>query len=228
MDVVAIIPARGGSKGIPRKNLVPLGGKPLIAWTIVAALEARLGRVIVSTDSQEIAEVSKTYGAEVPFIRPEYLATDGSGSYGVVEHALHFLKGERSKMPEMFVLLQPTSPLRTPEDIITALKMGLESNAPAVIGICKAVTHPWMTRKLMSDSSIAAFVEVGEGNARRQDFPTAYMVNGAIFVVRTTSFFQEKTFEPVGTLGYVMPRERSIDIDTLSDLELAELALSRE
>ena len=228
MDVVAIIPARGGSKGIPLKNLVSLGGKPLIAWTIVAALEAKLGRVIVSTDSQEIADVSKKYGAEVPFIRPSDLATDAAGSYGVAEHALHFLNKERSKMPEMFVLLQPTSPFRTPEDIITAVKMVRESHAPAVIGLCEAGTHPWMTRKLLPDCSVATFVQPAEGNDRRQDFPTAYMVNGAVFVARTNAFLKEKTFEPIGTLGYVMPRERSIDIDTLSDLELAELAISRQ
>ena len=220
MEVCTIITARGGSKGIPRKNLVEFSGKPLIGWTIAAALQAGLGRVIVSTDSEEIAAVSRECGAEVPFLRPSELATDSSGSYEVVEHALKSIEMNSGLVPEIFVLLQPTSPFRTAADIIAAVKMVNDSSAPAAIGVCEAITHPWMARKTKFDGSLESFVDIPFGVNRRQDFPPAYMINGALYVVRTKVFFQQKSFEPIGTVPYVMSKERSLDIDAPEDLAI--------
>ena len=220
MEVCTIITARGGSKGIPRKNLVDFSGKPLIGWTIEAALQTGLGRVIVSTDSEEIAAVSREFGAEVPFLRPSDLATDTSGSYEVVEHALKWIDLNSGMMPETFVLLQPTSPFRTAVDILSAVNMVTQSTAPAAIGVCEAVTHPWMTRKIKLDGSLQPFVNIPFSVKRRQDFPPAYMINGALYVVRTKVFFQQKTFEPFGTVPYVMSKERALDIDAPEDLAI--------
>ena len=228
MDVVAIITARGGSKGIPRKNLVPLAGKPLIAWTIEAALKCEFERVIVSTDNDEIADVSRNLGAEVPFIRPAELAVDTVGSYEVVEHALKWINKHSGSFPPMFVLLQPTSPFRTSKDIVAAINLVKNSNAPGAIGVCEAETHPWMTRKIATNGSLHKFVQFPDGIKRRQDYPRAYRVNGAVYAIRTEVFLEKKTFEPEGTVGYVMPIDRSVDIDLPADLEFAEWIAERK
>jgi len=227
MTRLLLIPARGGSKGIPGKNIATLGGKPLIAWTIEQALQCGQGRVLVSTDSEEIATVARDAGAEVPFLRPAELAGDEAGSFEVAEHALNWVETSSGELPELLVLLQPTSPFRTVDDIVAAVRVVENSVAPAVIGVCEANPHPWMTRQIGPNGLLDYFVKVPEHIKRRQDFPPAYVVNGAIYVIRARVLLEKKTFQPAGTLAYVMPQERSLDIDLPSDLQLAEWMAAR-
>jgi CMP-N,N'-diacetyllegionaminic acid synthase len=223
---IGIIPARGGSKGIPRKNIKLLADKPLIAWTIEAALDSHgLDRVIVSTDDEQIAKISREWGAQVPFLRPARLAEDNSPAIAVVLHALDQMDLKESFCPDYVLLLQPTSPLRTSQDIDNARQMASRHNADAVVSICVANPHPYLTKRLSEDGTIADFVPLDKVYTRRQDFPPAYALNGAIYLNRRSSLLREKTFHPVGTYGYVMPEENSIDIDNPWDFHLADLIL---
>lgn len=221
MNSLLLIPARGGSKGVPKKNISLLGGRPLIAWTIEQALASNAGEVIVSTDCETIAAAAKHAGAEVPFMRPSELATDEAGSFEVAEHALRWLGENNGAIPQILVLLQPTSPFRTAADIVDGIALLESSAAPAVVGVCAAGTHPWMTRKVNTDGTLECFCEVPIGSKRRQDFPKAYEVNGAFYAIRTRALLEKETFEPPGTLALVMPCERSLDIDTPEDFEVA-------
>lgn len=220
--IYAIIPARGGSKRLPRKNLLPLAGKPLIAWTIEAALRSKgADRVIVSTEDAEIARVAESYGAEVPFMRPVELATDTTTTMDVIVDLLGKLPACKSMM-----LLQPTSPLRTATHISQALDLFREKQAKGVIGVCE-VDHPveW-TNTLPDDGCMDGFLDQKLKNLRSQDLPTRYRVNGAIYIMDTETFLMEKTFYPArGGFAYRMERESSIDIDGNLDFMLAELLM---
>ncbi len=228
MSILALIPARGGSKGIPRKNLAPLAGQPLIAWTIAAALGSKnLSRVIVSTDDAEIAEVARQHGADVPFLRPPELAADESGALGVVLHALDWLAESAGEPPEYVLLLQPTSPLRATADIDAAIALAHARDADAVLGVCEAVPHPFLARRVDEAGVLTDFLPVDEKLVRRQDFPYAYVLNGAIYLNRCASLRTARTFQPPGALALIMPRERSLDIDTPHDLRLAEQLLTK-
>lgn len=224
--VAALIPARGGSKSIPRKNIVPVGGKPLIAWTIEAALGSKLlDRVYVSTDDEEIATVARQHGAEVPFLRPAELASDEAGSLGVALHALDWMSAHGGE-PDYLLLLQPTSPLRTTEDIDATIRLAEGRKARAVLGVCEASPHPWLARQISPEGFLSDFFALEEKPTRRQDYPPAYMVNGAIYLNRATSLRSARTFQPPDTLAYVMPQERSLDIDSPLELRLVDLLLS--
>jgi CMP-N-acetylneuraminic acid synthetase len=224
--VAALIPARGGSKSIPRKNIVPVGGKPLIAWTIEAALGSKLlDRVYVSTDDEEIASVSRAHGAEVPFMRPAELASDEAGSLGVALHALDWMSAHGGE-PDYLLLLQPTSPLRTTEDIDGAIRLAEERHASAVLGVCEASPHPWLARQISAEGVLSDFFPLKEKPSRRQDYPPAYMINGALYLNRATSLRSTRTFQPPDAQAYVMPAERSLDIDTPMELRLVDLLLS--
>jgi N-acylneuraminate cytidylyltransferase/CMP-N,N'-diacetyllegionaminic acid synthase len=216
--VIAIIPARGGSRRVPRKNLRLVGGRPLIAWTIEAAKTARsVDRVVVTTDDREIADVSKREGAEVPFIRPAALSTDTATSVDVVAHALGEL-GVNPTSDSLFVLLQPTSPLRTGADIDAAA--ALLSTGDAVVSVTP-VAHPvqWL-RTIGTDGFLQPWLE---SDKTREPL---YELNGAIYLMSSRDFHRERQFLPPRTAPYVMPRERSIDIDTEFDLHLCDLILS--
>jgi CMP-N-acetylneuraminic acid synthetase len=223
--VAALIPARGGSKGIPRKNLAVVGGKPLIAWTIEAALRSSLlNGVYVSTDDEEIARVSREYGAKVPFLRPLELASDQAGSLGVAFHALDWMAAHGGE-PDYLLLLQPTSPLRQTDDIDGAIRLAEEHRAAAVVGLSVAEPHPYYARRLSTDGIVSPFIALAEEPVRRQDYPPAYCINGALYLNTPASLRADGTFEPPGALGYLMPLERSLDIDTPWQLRLADLAL---
>lgn len=220
---VGMIPARGGSKGLPRKNLRMLAGKPLIAWTIETAKQcAQFDRVVVSTDDPEIREVALAYGAEVPFLRPSELATDIATSFAVGLHLLDWLKIHGGGEPRWLVQLQPTSPLRSAADITACFRLQRETKADAVVSVCP-VTHPpqWL-RKLgpkyellpLSDAPIPL---------RRQDSEPLYEFNGAVYLIDTAVFRATQSYFADKTVGYVMPPERSMDIDTVWDFQLAEL-----
>lgn len=217
MATLGLIPARGGSKGIPRKNLLPIAGKPLIAWTIEAALAAKcIDRVVVTTDDEEIARVAKTYRADVPFLRPAELARDETPGIDPVLHAIDAVTGY-----DRVVLLQPTSPLRTAADIDSAIALA-EAGA-SVVSVTEAVHADWI---FAMDAHGALDIGATPPVARRQDMVKRYALNGAIYVARCAILRESRGFLASGTLGYVMPAERSVDIDGPLDWRLAELLLA--
>ena len=222
--ILAIIPARGGSKGIPRKNIKDLAGKPLIAWTIQAAQESRaLDRIIVSTDDEEISQVSHKFGAEVPFLRPSELASDTAKSIDVVLHLLNKLAEDEHYFPDAVMLLQPTSPLRRSTDILAVIKLLQENEtADAVISVSQ-VEHPisWL-KEMDPDGKLNPLVETSP-IFRRQDAKQVYELNGSIYLLKTAAIQKEQTFLPKNTYGYVMPFENSIDIDSPLDFRIAEM-----
>lgn len=222
---LAIIPARGGSKGLPRKNLQRLSGKPLIAHTIEAARVARsLQRIVVSTESPEIAEVGRQYGAEVPFLRPPELAGDETPTLPVLQHVLAKLEATEGCTPEIIVVLQPTSPLRRAEDIDRAVDLLERSGADSVVSLCAAEHHPaWMKR--LEGDRVLPFLENAPEYTRRQDMPPVYRLNGAIYISRRRILMQENRILGQDTRGLVMDAESSVDIDTLFDLKLADLIM---
>lgn len=220
--VLGIIPARGGSKELPRKNLLPLAGKPLIAWTIEAALSSQLlDRVILSSDSAEIIEVARSYGCEVPFIRPKNLAEDSSCISGATLHVLDNIQEDY----DYFVLLQPTSPLRTFEDIDAGITFCLEKEANSCVSMTKVKSLPhWM---YTVDGSGQIKSVMGDFHQKmRQDLPEICALNGALYICNVNHFLSTREFIVPDTLAYIMPKERSYDIDSAHDLDMCEYLLS--
>lgn len=226
MSPIALVPARGGSKGIPRKNVLPVGGKPLIAWTIAAALATPgISRVLVSTDDPEIAEVARAHGAEVPFLRPPELATDTATSLDVALHALDWLEKKEFKTPEYLLLLQPTSPLRQTADIVAAMQLAATRDVDAVLGVCEAAPHPYLARCISAEGVISDFLSVSPKPATRQEYPPAYVINGALYLIRSATLRAARTFQPPGARACIMPIERSLDVDTPWEMRLVDLLL---
>ena len=217
--ILGIITARGGSKRIPGKNIKPLGGKPLIAWTIEAALASRyVDRCILSSEDEEIIHVASKHGCDVPFVRPAHLATDEATSSDVVLHALNAL-GEHY---DYFVLLQPTSPFRTSEDIDNAVALCLDSGAPSVISVRGVRDKPeWMCALNKAGSLVFPFA------LPKDRIPPLYILNGAVYVVRVEGFLENSVFRVPETKVLPMPWERSVDIDTEEDWLLAEFLLHK-
>lgn len=225
--VLGLVTARGGSKGVPRKNLRPVAGRPLIAWTLDAAKASRtLTQVMVSTDDPEIAMVARGMGVDVPFLRPAELSGDLSPHLDVVLHALDWLEAHRGATFEYVCLLQPTSPLRSGQDIDAAVERAVSRRAEAVVGITESPVQPHLIHALNSDDTLTPLLPQAAGYVRRQDVPPAYVLNGVIYVNRVESLRRDRTFMPTGTLGYRMPAERSMDVDTEADLRAAEAALA--
>lgn len=231
MNLLTIIPARGGSKGVPGKNTRLIGGKPLIAWTILAALDSSAARsdLIVSTDSEEIASVSRSCGAEVPFVRPESLSDDKATSLSVMQHAVQFMESIAGSQYDWVLLLQPTSPLRTAEDIDNAILLADATDCDSVIAVTeKASEHPRLA-KFVKDGFLYPFLGETLEAARRQDCsPEAVFNNGALYLTRRNCIVEKEVILGERALAYRMPRERSIDIDDLLDFEIAELLLKRK
>ncbi len=234
MNVLAIIQARGGSKGIPGKNIKLLCGKPLIAWTIEAAKNAKtVTRVIVSTDDEAIAEVSKKYGAEVPFLRPAEFATDGAKSIGLLEHALNFLKEKENYETDVVVQLKPTNPLRTSTQIDQCVELYQESvDLDAVITVVKAPVHPLKTWKFEGES-LQPFVPENvfgikeAAKTPRQKLPEAYGNNSCVHVINPKTILEKHSSIGTRVKGVVLSREDSINIDEPIDFEIAELLLKK-
>jgi CMP-N,N'-diacetyllegionaminic acid synthase len=220
VSIFALIPARGGSKGIPRKNIREIAGKPLIAWTIEAARAVPgIAAVVVSTEDEEIAAVARAAGAEVPFMRPVELAADETPGVDPVLHAI-----DQLPQYDAVLLLQATSPLRTSVDIEGLLVLAESSGAPAVVSVRAPHDHPqWMYR--MGEHDALEALENTPPADRRQDLPAIYALNGAMYFARTDWLRAQRTFIGPGTLGYVMPSERSIDIDAPLDWRIAEMLL---
>jgi CMP-N-acetylneuraminic acid synthetase len=222
MEILGLIPARGGSKGIPRKNLVRLAGKPLLAYTCEAARASRLlSRAVVSTDSTEIADMALEYGVEAPFIRPAELARDETPMLNVILHALDEL-GE----PDAIVLLQPTSPLRRAEHVDGAIGVWLETGADSVVSVV-LVPHAFTPGSLLSLGGDGRLAPLGGAAPRRQDKPRLYARNGPAVLVVKPSVLRAGSLYGRDSRAFLMNREDSLDIDGPFDLELAELLLAR-
>jgi CMP-N,N'-diacetyllegionaminic acid synthase len=221
-DILTVITARGGSKGVPRKNARILAGKPLVAWTIEAALAARAGqRIVVSTDDAAIAALSRDCGAEVPFLRPEPLAGDTASSESAVLHAVQWLAEREDYRPGLILLLQPTSPFRCGGDIDRAVQLQRESDADAVVSVCPN-ERPIQWLREIDQQGMLADARLGAALKRRQDAAQLYQLNGAIYLIKTEVLVREGTFYPERTRAYIMPAERSLDIDTELDFLIAE------
>ena len=221
-SVLAIIPARGGSKGIKGKNIFSIEGKPLIAYTIEAACASEyIDTVIVSTDNQEIADVSKAYGAEVPFLRPAELASDYAQTIDAVLHAVYTLK-EMGKEYDYLVLLQPTQPLRSAEDIDHAIIL-CDKEMRGVVSISRVKDHPVLMRYMNAQGEMCKLLELNS-TVRRQDMPDYYRVNGCVYVNPMSEVTGELSFND-NPIPYIMPVERSVDIDGYEDIALVEYYL---
>jgi CMP-N,N'-diacetyllegionaminic acid synthase len=178
-NILAVITARGGSKSIPGKNIKPLAGKPLIAWTIETALQCKeLCRVIVSTDDQKIANVARQWGAEVPFIRPSQLSQDDSSHISVILHTIHWLEDKEGFCPDFILLLQPTSPFRNVEDVHQTIQLAIKHDAIAVMSVCEATKHPNKTYKISENGTLEYFIPSNIGYKYRQVLPKVYEENG--------------------------------------------------
>ena len=228
-SVLAIIPARGGSKRLPRKNVLNLAGKPLIAWTIETSSQSKyIDRTIVSTDDDEIVSIAKQYGADVPFLRPDELASDEASSIDVVLHSIQEIIAEGERY-DYVVLLQPTSPLRNVGDVDGALEQLIRNDDNCVISVCESEHSPLWANTLPKSRSMTGFLSKEIINVRSQDLPTFYRLNGAVYIIsvpilsglKKPSFFLDDKVS-----AYLMPSARSIDIDSNLDFMMAELLLA--
>ncbi len=229
-NVVAIIPARGGSKGVPGKNIRPLAGQPLIAHTINAALQSRsIHRVIVSTDDPKIAEVARRFGAEVPFLRPAEFATDTATSLCVVQHAMRWLVENENCRPAAIAVLAPTSPLRTVAQIDATIDLLWRSESDSALTICAVEDHPYFIYQQEADGVLSELVPLADKPLRRQDLPTFYTHSQAVVVSRCRYLAQcdpqQAIFDFRSMAGYRIDRDSALDIDTLEDFQRAEQLL---
>lgn len=227
MHNIAVIPARSGSKGLPDKNILPLNGKPLLAWSIDAALQSDMfDTVYVSTDSEKYAEIARRYGADVPFLRSAETSTDTASSWDVLKEALKNYRN-LGKTFDFLMLLQPTSPLRTAEDICAAFKTMEQKGAAAVISVCGTDCSPLWCNTLPEDRCMNGFVSAA-AQFPRQALPQYYQLNGAIYLLSAVDFLKKGSVAyDQDCYAYVMPPERSIDIDSPLDFLIAETILQR-
>ncbi|MTI59276.1 MAG: acylneuraminate cytidylyltransferase family protein [Firmicutes bacterium] len=220
--VLSIILARSGSKGIPKKNIKKLKGKPLISYTIEEAVKSKyIDRIIISTDDFQIGEIAKQYGAEVPFLRPKELATDKATSEDAMIHTINWLEKNEEYKSDYVMLLQPTSPLRRVEDIDKSLEKLIIINGDSLISLCEADKHPAWMMEIKDNTAVPFYSEKIEYN-RRQELPKIYNINGAIYITKTNLFLKYKSRWAGKTIPYIMPKERSIDIDDNFDWKVVE------
>ena len=222
--ILAIIPARGGSKGVPRKNIKLLAGKPLIAWTIEEAKKSKyISKLILSSEDDEIINVAKEYGCEVPFKRPVELAQDNTPGIDAILHAIEQCPGY-----DYIILLQPTSPLRTSEDIDDFISYFINQNVNACVSVCEPSKSPyWMYQLNNQNDLIPLLTEHGSAN-RRQDLPKVFALNGALYIANIEWLMKNKNFVTDETVGYIMPTNKSYDIDTIEDFMICEYLLKHK
>lgn len=227
--IVACIFARGGSKGLPGKNIKQLAGKPLVAWSIKHARAVpRIRRVIVSTDSEEIAEVARAHGAEVPFMRPAELAQDNSPEWLAWRHALEFLQQDEGSLPEAMVSLPTTSPLRDPEDIEHCLDAFERDQPDMVITVTEARRSPYFNMVTVDDAGLAKLVIAPEtGITRRQDAPLVYDITTVAYVARPEFVLARQGLFEGRVSAVQIPPERALDIDTPLDFRVAECLMNK-
>jgi len=221
--VLGLVTARGGSKGLPGKNIRPLCGKALIGWTIDTAFEANvLDAVVVSTDDPQIASVAKQFRAEVPFLRPPELASDTASSIDVVLHAIHMVE-KSGRVFDIVVLLEPTSPLREPQDIHGALEKMLAADAGAVVSVCRAEsTHPAFMFRQGEDFRLSPFLERSPTGLRRQEIEPLFFLDGTVYASRIDVLRTKRSFYHSDTVAYEVPKWKSLEIDDLDDFQMVE------
>ncbi len=222
--IIAIIPARGGSKRVPRKNIKPLAGKPLIFYAINAALKSKyLDRVIVSTDDRKIAKVAEKFGAEIPFLRPKELATDRAKSIDVLKHAVRFLEEKENYKADIIVLVQPTTPLVLPEDIDKTIEKLIKARANSCVTMAEIGERPEWMYKIGKNGKAKLFWEQKIQKTRSQDLPKIFRLNGAVYAVKRDVLMKKnKILDNKNLTAIIMPRDRSIDIDEPVDFKIAE------
>lgn len=219
--ILGVIPARGGSKGLARKNVLDLNGKPMIAWSIEAAGQSQyLDRCIVSTDDPEIAEVAKACNGDVPFIRPDEHARDESTTLDVALHAVRKLSGY-----DLVVILQPTSPLRTSDDIDKTIETLVALQAKSAASVCEPAKSPYWSYLTDDRGRLKTLLDPELACKRRQDLPRAYVLNGAVYAACIDWLKEKQRFVTDETAAYIMPAERSLDVDTAFDLKLVAFHL---
>lgn len=224
--ILAVVPARGGSRGVPRKNLRLVGGKPLIAWTLETARAAGdlLAGVVVSTDDPEIAAVAAEYGFPVPFLRPAELSGDRVPTLPVLQHALRFLEEKSGQRYDWLLLLQPTAPLRSVADLEAAALLAAAGDCDSVIGVTQVEAHhPILMKRIAEDRLLPYSLEEKEGTRRQDLQPPAYMRNGAIYLTRREVILDRNSIWGDTIRPLIMPGERSHSIDTELDIKLADL-----
>ena len=221
--ILAIIPARGGSKRLKQKNILTLDEKPLIAYSIEAANASKyVDKVILSSEDERIIKVAKAWGAEVPFVRPQELAQDHTRSIDVVTHALQTLEDNYDAV----ILLQPTSPLRTTKDIDNAIEDFYSKEATSIIGVCEMEHSPIWANTLDESMSMEGFLDDKYNNSRSQDLPPYYRINGAFYMSKVDSVLENETFFVKKNIyAYLMSQEDSVDIDTKLDFIVAQAIL---
>lgn len=227
MSKIAIIPARSGSKGLKDKNIKDLCGKPLLAYTIEAAIESNIFDCIhVSTDSEKYAHIAKRYGAEVPFLRDKEYATDLTSTWDTVRHVLQKYQ-EIGRSFDIVVVLQPTSPFRTAEDICNAYGLFKEKNALSVVSVCQVKDSPLLCNCIGEDLSLNNFIDINLIK-RRQDMPIYYKINGAIYMLKKSILDDINGLYGANSYAYIMEADASIDIDTEFDFDVAEIKMTKE
>ena len=223
--ILALIPARGGSKGIKHKNRIPFCGKPLIQYSVDAARSSRMiDNILVSTDDPTIAEIAERLGAEVPFLRPAYLADDRARTIDVVIHALKYLK-ERNRYYDSLILLQPTQPLRTAMDIDGAVETFLRKGRQGLVSVSPVDDHPILIRTVDEQGKLTKLLSC-QSTCRRQDMPVYYKVNGCIYINKVAEITSETSLND-NPIPYIMERSHSVDIDDWVDLHVAEYYLKK-
>lgn len=225
--VLTLIPARGGSKGLPGKNIRPFLGKPLIAHTIHSAQDSSVaGRIVVTTDDSKIARVSVENGAEAPFLRPAGIANDAAPVLASALHALDWFAVNEGWKPNWLLLLQPTSPLRNAEDIRRAFQIAELDDSDAVVSVSETKSHPFWLKTVDATGNLQPFIEGQNSPPRRQELPPVFALNGLLYLVKTITLRDERTFSPSRTRPLLIPSIRAFDIDSEADFLIAEYASS--
>ena len=228
MYVLGIIPARGGSKSIPKKNIRSLAGKPLIAYTIEIAQNCKmLDRTVVSTDDVEIAEVAKKYGGDAPFIRPKALSLDETPMVPVLQHAVSFIEQNEGVDVDVVVLLDPTSPFRRVEYIEACIQKIERENADSVVTVCEVEHNPYFVMMELDDDKLVPLIKSDKVITRRQDAPNVYRLNASVYAIKRDILMNEKTIITDNTMAVIMPHELSAHIDHEIDFEFAEYLMKK-
>jgi len=220
MKVLGIIPARGGSKGLPRKNIKTICGKPLIEWTINSAKASNvISDIFISTDDEEIAEIVRSLGMEVPFLRPKKFAQDDSSTFDVIKHVLDSYSNDF----DYIILLEPTSPMRTADDIDNAFNLLLKYKHKSIVGIAKIESqHPSFSVWKNIDGTIKSVIDMAGKAVRRQEVDDIYYYEGSLYISEVREYLRRKTFYHESTMGFVMPKYKSLEIDDLDDFIMTE------
>lgn len=229
-SILCIIPARKGSKGLKNKNIKNLNGKPLIAWSILAAKKSKyLKKIIVSTDCEKIARISKKFGAEIPFKRPKKYAEDNSSSFSVIKHALDFFR-KKNIFYKYIILLEPTSPIRQVKDLDYCIKKILNNKVDTIVSVSKVINqHPsflyYLTKKKILKPYQKKKVKT---YLRRQDISSLYYLDGSIYVSNVYTYLKKKTFNHEKTEAFIVDQVKALEIDTLYDFKLAQILIERK